>query len=213
MMLSDKENLVGKLVQLPSSKYDDNMVVFGVVMGYDFLEKLYIVKTLHTLGGHYEKLKTPDGEPKTYLASEVIDILNKCIADEEENKKMLKYSFTDKLGRNLRNNEANEVKRLFNVYKEILRQIDIYTQYIAFAEKSFRSWEATLYKHHLSKSQRALHRISKRFYYYFGENGKKIQEILRTYSCFSDIKYADRRIDEKIRKYRAVIDKIDAIRV
>lgn len=201
------KNAIGKFVILPTTKYDDGITVVAVIMGYDFMENSYIARCLKGPYLRYDKVACTE-DLVLYDIASINDILDRGIEDEKYYKSVLNCSFDEKLNRDLYENEKQETEKLFNIYREILRQISIYEDYLRCTR---RDYEIALYTHHLKKSQRALRRINKRFFYYFGENGVAIQRVLEIYSCYSDIKYADKRIDNNIQAYLDMKSKIEKI--
>ena len=198
--------MMGRFVKMSPHISNDGMKEFGVIVGYDLVLGAYVVKNLNSNFDSYSAYRlNNDQEIKTYSISEITQIIEKSIQEENNNKAIIALSFTEKLGRELYNNEKNEVEKLFRSYIEIIKQIEIYSQYANYTNIKD---DAEFYKHHLTKSQKALRRIDKRFFYYFGKRGSSLQKLLIRYSCLRNIRYADILIDGNIKKYKNMLERI-----
>lgn len=200
MQFGFDKDIIGKFCKKEQDKYS-NMLAFRRVVGYDFINNVYIVKDIDNFFHTYGAL-CPSGMamPEVYTLDEVFALI-----DAEIEKEKKKYLILDeKMPNNtkeFRQNEVTEFNRLFRVYRECVNQVKIYNQYLEWAEKKYDFETRELYTKEMAGAQKALRRLDKRFHYYFKKDAKRVQEIVLGYGYFDDIVHAKSRIADLIKRY------------
>ena len=206
MQLEFDRNIIGKFCKKEKDKYS-NMLEFRIVVGYDFVNKVYIVKDMHNLFHGYNILCAAGKElPELYTFEQACAIIDEEIEKEKQKYLILDKQLPETRQKEFRSNEATEFARLFNTYKECRNQIGIYQEYLIWAEQRHDFETRNLYTKELAGAQKALRRLDKRFYYYFGDEAKRVQEIVVGYGYFDDVVHAKSRIADLLKRYEKYKD-------
>lgn len=148
---------------------------FYLITGIDYIENAYIVRKIKDFHNIYTAytLEQIEKEFMIFTYFEAIELINK-----EVNKYKTIYdrlnSFMVKVEqKEFHQNELNELNRIFRAYSESIRQLSLLKIY---SEK----WSYDLhYAFEYQKTKKAVHRLEKRFFYYFGDDAMVVENIVK----------------------------------
>ena len=84
--------MMGRFVKMTPHISNDGMKEFGVIVGYDPVLGAYVVKNLNSNFDSYSAYRlNNDQEIKTYSISEIAQIIEKSIQEENNNKAIFLY--------------------------------------------------------------------------------------------------------------------------
>lgn len=150
---------------------------FFMICGFNYLEKEYILISLEKYFNHRNYVLLDDSYKKTtkkeieIFFNREIEICEKIIS--------LENKFIEKIAKQKYNNYKIEVSKIVNKYFELIYCIDETYQNIS--NKSIQENEDNYKKYNkiLKENLKGLHRLKKRFYFYFGEESFYILNQLK----------------------------------
>lgn len=161
---------IGKFVLSSDVSYIFRRSLFYSVTGYDFCKKKYLVFDGYT----YHALTNTD--IKFYSYEEAINYIKTTIDKNIMLSSLLQKTYDS--FRAEKDNSKNELKHLSSAYSESIKQKKFLETYA----KQFKGYE-----YELKKTEKAIRRLNKRFYHYFGENAEEIQKMITTYGNIHQI--------------------------
>lgn len=179
-------NNIKKFYRQENRKYNSN--IFEVVAGYDFVNKVYISKPYGDKSGVYNIIQfSKNKDNKFYTFNEAIEYIDSLIRNETDKMDIIKLiEFVQPDKKNLQNH-YNECLHIFNALRETTKQIDFLSLYLQEAQKQNKKREVILYTHEIAKTYKAIKRLKKRYFYYFGNKSEEIQDLVLKYNYVKDI--------------------------
>ena len=158
---------IGKFIEMKSVRY--STFPFQLVMGYDFIRNNYIVGEIDFIPSLYSAASSILSKEKIvfYSLEEVLKLIDDRI--EIENKKLSKLNEIVNFNKisSMQENYRNECESIFNAYRESYKQVEILKGLIKSTADEKNSKINKIYKHELSKTQKALRRLDKRYHFFF----------------------------------------------
>ena len=192
---------IGKFIEMKSVRY--STFPFQLVMGYDFIRNNYIVGEIDFIPSLYSAASSILSKEKIvfYSLEEVLKLIDDRI--EIENKKLSKLNEIvnfDKIS-SMQENYRNECESIFNAYRESYKQVEILKGLIKSTADEKNSKINKIYKHELSKTQKALRRLDKRYHFFFGDKADNVKTIVIENTSFRNPYVMRREILKTIEKY------------
>ena len=209
MLMSFNINNIKKFYKPSSCKYRSD--IFEIIVGYDFINQTYISSPLGDTSGLYNRIiSSANTNTRFYTFKEAvayIDSLIKKEADKLDIINSLKFSLTNKESTE---NYRNEYLHLFSAFKETNEQIKYLDIYLNDALESKSEREIKLYRREIAKTHKAIKRLKKRYFYYFGEKAEEIQTLVLKQSYLCNIEtslYYIKKDIEKLEKQKELLIK------
>jgi hypothetical protein len=176
--LTFNNNNIKKLYKIPSShKYghlrEDK---FQIVVGYDFINNCYIVSPLNDNSGLYNKVKS--SEVIFYTLQEALDEMDTLIKKENDKIETLKSLVNAVTMKEKIEKQPNEWSHLFNIFREVNAQLKFLNIHLKNAEKIHNKKYIKMYTHEIAKTNKAIRRLHKRYFYYFGNRFQEIEKLV-----------------------------------
>lgn len=191
---------IGKFVEFTPHRYSTSHP-FKIIMGYDFIRNVYIAGEIDIIPSLYAAVKPLSKDVVFYSLDEALSLIDEKINNENEKiSKLEKIVNFDKISQ-MKENHQNEFISIFNAYREICGQINILKKLISHTSNPRDSKINKLYRHELSKTEKALRRINKRYHFFFGDNAATVQETVLKNDFYSNPYTTRKQILSAIKKY------------
>ena len=201
------QKYIGKIIMLPKEGPWSELNLH-LVAAYDYVGEFFLSRKVSS-GGWWDPLyRRVDNiqDRDIYTVNDAVCLVYEEIKKEE--KAISDLSLDDKLVVNfekLKQNNLNEFRDLAMRYWNTYSQCGILKKLANNVTRATEEHYASEYDRELRKIEKGLRRLNKRLNFYFGENAKEVEELIKSCDYFEDPGYYIWHMEGRIKDLQSQI--------